>query len=94
MVMNGHEILEQQNLLKFPVMSKHHSLKDKKRKRALNWTKRSIFFELSYWSRLLLHHKLGVMHIEKNICDNLVGMLLNIEEKPRIPRMLGWTYKI
>ena len=39
------------------------------------------FFELLYWSRLLLHHELDVMHIEKNICDNLIGTLLNIEEK-------------
>ena len=43
-VMNGHEILEQLDQLKFLVMSKHPSVKDKKRKRALNWTKRSIFF--------------------------------------------------
>ncbi|TYK01284.1 uncharacterized protein E5676_scaffold49G00750 [Cucumis melo var. makuwa] len=55
---------------------------DKKRKRALNWTKRSIFFELLYWSRLLLHHKLDVMHIEKNVCDNLV-VSLNIEGKTK-----------
>ena len=48
-----------------------------------NWTKRSIFFELPYWSRLLLRHKLEVMHIEKYVCDNLVGTLLNIEGKTK-----------
>ena len=47
-VMNGDEILEQLDQLEFPVMSKHPSIQDKKRKRALNWTKRSIFFKLSY----------------------------------------------
>ncbi|TYJ97142.1 CACTA en-spm transposon protein [Cucumis melo var. makuwa] len=52
--------------------SRLHDGKDKKRKKALNWIKRSIFFELPYWSRLLLRHKLDVMHIEKNVCDNLV----------------------
>ncbi|KAA0040340.1 hypothetical protein E6C27_scaffold460G00450 [Cucumis melo var. makuwa] len=56
---------------------------DKKRKRALNWTKKSIFFDLLYWSRLLLRHKLDVMHIEKNVCDNLVGTIFNIEGKTK-----------
>ncbi|KAL0559454.1 hypothetical protein IC582_004065 [Cucumis melo] len=82
-VMNGHEILEQLDHLEFPVMSKHPSIQDKKRKRALNWTKKSIFFNLPYWSRLLLRHKLDVMHIEKNVCDNLIGTLLNIEGKTK-----------
>ena len=35
-VIYEHEILEHLDLLEFPVMSKHPSLKDKKRKRALN----------------------------------------------------------
>jgi hypothetical protein len=30
----------------------------------LNWTKKSIFFELPYWSTLKLRHNLDVMHIE------------------------------
>ncbi|KAL0537434.1 hypothetical protein IC582_026412 [Cucumis melo] len=82
-VMNGDEILEQLDQLEFPVMSKNPSIQDKKRKRALNWTKKSIFFDLPYWSRLLLRHKLDVMHIEKNVCDNLIGTLLNIEGKTK-----------
>ena len=55
-----------------------------KRKRTeteLNWTKRSIFFKLLYWKQLLLHHNLDVMHIEKIICDNIIGTVLNIPEK-------------
>ena len=31
------------------------------------WRKKSIFFELPYWSKLKLHHNLDVMHIEKNV---------------------------
>ena len=46
MVINGHEILKQLDQLEFPVISKHPPLKEKKRKRTLNWTKRSIFFKL------------------------------------------------
>ena len=78
-VMNEHEIIEQLDQLKFSVMSKHPLVKDKKINKDVYWTKRGIFFELLYWSRLLLRHKLDVMHIEKNICDNLVSTLLNIE---------------
>ncbi|KAK1422943.1 hypothetical protein QVD17_18233 [Tagetes erecta] len=42
----------------------------------LNWSKRSIFFELEYWSSLQLKHNLDVMHIERNVCDSLLGTLL------------------
>ncbi|XP_025647606.1 uncharacterized protein [Arachis hypogaea] len=47
------------------------------------WTKKSIFFELPYWSTNLLRHNLDVMHIEKNICENIVGTLLNLEGKSK-----------
>ena len=60
--------------------------KKKKRKRKaneLNWTKRSIFFQLPYWKTLKLRHNLDVMHIEKNVCDSIVGTLLNIDGKTK-----------
>lgn len=34
-------------------------------------TKRSVFFDLVYWEHNILRHNLDVMHIEKNVCDNL-----------------------
>ena len=40
------------------------------------WNKFSIFFRLPYWKHLKIRHNLDVMHIEKNICDNLIGTLL------------------
>ena len=43
--------------------------------------KQSIFFELPYWKQLLLHHNLNIMHIEKNIYDNIIDIVLNISEK-------------
>ena len=43
--------------------------------------KKAILFELPYWSKILLLHKLDVMHIEKNLCDNILGTLLDIEGK-------------
>lgn len=53
----------------------------KKNNSELPWKKRSIFFELSYWVGNACSHNLDVMHIEKNICDNLIGTLLDISEK-------------
>ena len=38
-------------------------------------------FQLPYWKTLILRHNLDVMHIEKNICDSIVGTLLSIEGK-------------
>ena len=42
------------------------------------WKKRSIFFELPYWKSLYVRHFLDVMHVEKNIFDNLIGTILNV----------------
>ena len=33
--------------------------------------KRSIFWDFPYWSTLLIRHNLDVMHIEKNVFDNV-----------------------
>lgn len=54
----------------------------RKRKKKSNqgtqqWRKKSIFFELPYWEHNLLRHNLDVMHIEKNVCENIVYTLLN-----------------
>jgi hypothetical protein len=47
----------------------------------LNWKKKSNFFVLPYWSKLKLRHNLDVMHIEKNICESVLGTLMNIDGK-------------
>ncbi|XP_042973033.1 uncharacterized protein LOC122304832 [Carya illinoinensis] len=49
----------------------------------LNWTKKSIFFKLPYWSTLRLRHTLDVMHIEKNISENILGSFMNIPGKTK-----------
>nr|GEX16403.1 hypothetical protein [Tanacetum cinerariifolium] len=48
----------------------------------LNWNKRSIFYELEYWSFLTLKHNLDVMHIEKNVLESILNTLL-INEKSK-----------
>ncbi|GJS30997.1 hypothetical protein Tco_0491617 [Tanacetum coccineum] len=42
----------------------------------LNWSKRSIFWDLEYWPFLKLKHNLDVMHIEKNALEALLNTLL------------------
>jgi hypothetical protein len=44
---------------------------------------RRAFFEPPYWSFLLIRHNLDVMHIEKNICESILGTLLQIEGKSK-----------
>ncbi|XP_020080549.1 uncharacterized protein LOC109704193 [Ananas comosus] len=47
------------------------------------WKKKSIFFTLPYWKSNLLRHNLDVMHIEKNVFENVYGTLANIEGKSK-----------
>ncbi|KAL5569773.1 hypothetical protein UlMin_026348 [Ulmus minor] len=72
-------ILEQLRRVKTGIPGKHPNYGGVKRKRGddeLNWRKKSIFYELPYWATIELKHNLDVMHIEKNVCDSLLGTLL------------------
>ncbi|KAH0655492.1 hypothetical protein KY285_030374 [Solanum tuberosum] len=53
------------------------------RRATKQWNKRSIFFELPYWESNLLRHNLDFMHIEKNICDNIIYTLLDDKSKSK-----------
>ncbi|KAL3651956.1 hypothetical protein CASFOL_004958 [Castilleja foliolosa] len=82
--LTGDDILLQLDRHQTRIPGKHVS--NKKRKRGpeeLNWTKRSILFELPYWSKLKLRHNLDVMHIEKNICESILGTLMNVDGKTK-----------
>ncbi|KAL5579308.1 hypothetical protein UlMin_011750 [Ulmus minor] len=73
------DILEQLRRVKTGIPGKHPNYGGVKRKRGddeLNWRKKSIFYELPYWADIELKHNLDVMHIEKNVCDSLLGTLL------------------
>lgn len=87
--LSGEDILQWLDKLHplFGEFGKHPTL-NKKRKRVsdqANWVKKSIFFELPYWHKLLIRHNLDVMHIEKNICENVLGTLLDIQGKTKDP---------
>ena len=45
------------------------------------WKKRNVFFTLPYWEDHVLRHNLNVMHIEKNIVNNIIGTLLKLDGK-------------
>ena len=73
--LSGEQVLRQQEQLKFEVK--------KSNKVESVWKKKSIFFELEYWKFHHIRHCLDVMHIEKNVCDNLIGTLLNLKFKTK-----------
>ncbi|XP_071679830.1 uncharacterized protein [Lolium perenne] len=57
--------------------------KKRKREDGQCWSRRSCLWDLPYWEDLKLRHNLDVMHIEKNICDNLLGTFMNIQGKTK-----------
>jgi hypothetical protein len=52
-------------------------------KEAHNWVKKSIFWELPYWPSLLIRHNLDVMHIEKNVFDNVWNTVMDIPKRTK-----------
>ncbi|KAG7559517.1 Transposase-associated domain [Arabidopsis thaliana x Arabidopsis arenosa] len=48
-----------------------------------NWHKESILWQLPYWVDLNLRHNLDVMHIEKNVLDNIMYTVMNVKDKSK-----------
>ncbi|XP_055800323.1 uncharacterized protein LOC129869708 [Solanum dulcamara] len=47
------------------------------------WKKKSIFWYLPYWKNHLIRHCLDMMHIEKNVCDNVLFTILGDKKKSK-----------
>ena len=47
------------------------------------WSRMVSLWQLPYWKNLMLRYNLDVMHIEKNICEALIGTILNIVGKTK-----------
>ncbi|XP_047326651.1 uncharacterized protein LOC124930343 [Impatiens glandulifera] len=47
------------------------------------WTKKSIFWELPYWEKILIRHNLDFMHVEKNVFENLINTIMNVKGKTK-----------
>ena len=82
--LSGDDILRQFANIPFVRFGKQSNTGKRKRaEEELNWTKKSIFFELPYWRTLKLRYNLDVMHIEKNIYKNILGTLMNTDGKTK-----------
>ena len=77
------EIKEKVERVKDFIPGKNPNLRKRKRvpQDEPTWHLKVSLHYLPYWSELKLAHNLDVMHIEKNICDNILGTLLEIEGK-------------
>ena len=47
------------------------------------WSRRVCLWDLEYWKNLKVRHNLDVMHIEKKICEILIGTILDIHGKTK-----------
>ncbi|KAI9200313.1 hypothetical protein LWI28_005804 [Acer negundo] len=47
------------------------------------WKKKFIFFKLPYWEHNSIRHNLDVIHIEKNVYDNILWTLLGVVGKSK-----------
>jgi hypothetical protein len=86
-VLNGEEIMSQLEGVGFvanqPCVGKKRGNHRDSTDEPVRWKKRSIFFTLPCWKDNLLRHNLNVMHIEKNVLDNIIGTLLDMKGKTR-----------
>ena len=49
----------------------------------LSWKTRFVFWDLPYWKIHRVPHSLDAMHITKNVCESLLGTLLNMPERTK-----------
>jgi hypothetical protein len=79
--LTGHEVYEM--VKDVHVVLGKRKMTDKKTEEDDMWKKQSIFWELPYWKDLDVHHLIDVMHVEKNVCESLLGTLLNTDKKTK-----------
>ena len=79
--LSGSEVLQQLSNVENDFGKAKHKRKGKELDTP--WKKRSIVFELPYWKDNRCRHNFDVMHIEKNVCDNIIGTLLDIPGKSK-----------
>nr|XP_021861027.1 uncharacterized protein LOC110800050 [Spinacia oleracea] len=65
------------------VQTKYGKCYKSKSKKGVLWKKVSPLWDLPYWRDLSVRHCLDVMHIEKNVCDAIIGTLLNMPGKTK-----------
>ena len=85
--LTGEEVLALTENMK-TVFGKNPSGKTTTKKRKVGeppmvWKRKSIFFNLPYWKDLLRPYNLDAMHIEKNVCENIINTLLGFDGKSK-----------
>ena len=78
-ILSGHEVYQKVKHIEIDYGKKSGSKLSTR-----GYKKRSIFFDkLPYWPDLEVRHCLDFMHIEKNVCDNIINTLLNVPGKTK-----------
>jgi len=80
------EVMEELEKVKDVKPGKHTEIIGNKRKRNEGpriYSRKAGLWRLPYWKDLKLPHNLDVMHIEKNICENILVTLLNVQGKTK-----------
>jgi hypothetical protein len=81
--LTGEEVVQQLDSIPHAPFGRSNKRKRPETNSWHNWRKKSVFFQLPYWKHLLVRHNLDVMHIEKNICDSILGTLLEMDGKSK-----------
>ncbi|XP_015062702.1 uncharacterized protein LOC107008260 [Solanum pennellii] len=83
-VLSGKDVLDQLLTLEDMKFGKIKKKKKYKRSKGIhNWRKKNIFFKIPYWKNNLIRHNLDAMHIDKNVCDNIIRTFVDIEGKTK-----------
>ena len=84
---SGSDIMQQTEKLVGRCLGKEHQALYNKRKRGEEdvcvWKKRGILFTFPYWADQKLRHDIDVMHTEKNVIDNIMATLLDLDGKTK-----------
>ena len=63
------------------MLDKNHPLAVKQTPKGQVFKKKLLFWKLRYWEILRVRHCIDVMHVEKNVCESILGTLLKIKGK-------------
>ena len=82
--LSGEEILAKIESYQYLVLSSHEKFKTAYNpKNRICWTNKSIFWRLPYWKSIKGRYSFDVMHIEKNVFDNISGTIFGIEGRSK-----------
>ncbi|CAM8885029.1 unnamed protein product [Rhodiola kirilowii] len=81
--LSGTEIFAQISSHDYPTLSLHPEFMQRGVTERLCWTHVYVFYLLPYWQSHCQPYSLDVLHIEKNVFDNIIGTILGLEGKTK-----------